>query len=855
MSSQAFWAETPETLFKELESGESGLEPNVVQDRLSKLPKVKTGPNRWRLLSLFFAQFKSPIVLILIGAACISIFLGDPTTAEIIFAIVLASGCLSFWREKNAADAVQKLLAMVQINASVVRDGKTQAIPVSQVVPGDVFLLSAGDIVPADGLLFESTDLFVNEATLTGEPLPVEKKTGVLPADTELSQRVDAVFMGTNVASGTAKSISVRVGKDTEFGKVSETLRIRSAETEFERGIRQFGNMLMEVTLIMVLLMFAANVYLHKPVINSLLFSLAIAVGLTPQLLPAIISINLAQGAKRMAEKKVIVKRLASIENFGSMDVLCSDKTGTLTDGTVKLDSAIGFDGKPSAKVKLFGFLNSSFQTGYENPIDAAIIEAAKQDVSGYEKIREQPYDFTRKRLTVIFKKDGHVIAITKGALANVLDVCKSAERADGTITEIEPVRAAVQEQFEAVSRQGFRAIGLAYRALDGGPDGDGEQDMTFLGLMLFIDPLRPEIAKTLKDMADMGVSVKIVTGDNRYVTAEIVRQVGIANPKVLSGPEMHALTDEALRAVVSSIDVFAEVEPNQKARIIANLQKAGHVVGHLGDGINDASAIHTADVGISVSNAVDVAKDAADIVLMEKDLAVLEDGIREGRITFANTLKYIFMAVSGNFGNMFSMAGASVLLKFLPMLPTQILLLNFLSDFPEITISSDNVDPEWISAPRRWDVRFIKRFMVVFGLASSIFDYVTFGVLIFVLHAAPAQFQTGWFVESAVTADLIVLVVRTRRPFYQSSPSRWLGFAVLCSIAVAFLLPFSPVAGALGFVQLSPGFLLMVAGIAAVYVLVVEMAKFFFYKAAANSFGRAERGRLTWHAPTSLRR
>jgi len=835
MIKPAFWTQTAKAVLDELGSSETGLSGSVAQQREANLPKVQAGQSKWRFVGLFLSQFKSPIILILLFAAAVSMALGDATTAGIIFAIVFASGGLGFWQEQHAADAVQKLLAMVQITASVLRDGKAVDVPVSRIVPGDVFLLNAGGIVPADSTIIESNDLFVDEASLTGEAFPIEKKAGELPEDTALGQRANVVFLGTNVVSGTAKAVAVNVGKDTEFGKVSESLRLRAPETEFEHGIRKFGYMLMEVTLLLVLVMFATNVYFHKPVIDSLLFSLAIAVGLTPQLLPAIISVNLAQGAKRMAEKKVIVKRLASIENFGSMDVLCSDKTGTLTDGTVQLNAAVGFDGSPNEKVELFGLLNAKFQTGYENPIDAAIIGAAKQDVSSYEKIREQPYDFTRKRLTILFKKDGKALAVTKGALINVLAVCKTVEKGDGTVVDIAPEQAGIQRQFESFSKKGLRAIGLCYRQFDQIPDGDCEQDMTFLGLLLFMDPLRPEITQTLKNLAALGVQVKFVTGDNRYVAAEVIRQAGVQDPKVLSGPEMRAMSDEAFRARVSTVDVFAEVEPNQKARIITYLQKAGHVVGHLGDGINDASAIHTADVGISVSNGADVAKDAADIVLMEKNLSVLEDGIREGRITFANTLKYVFMATSANFGNMFSMAGASLFLKFLPMLPTQIMLTNFMTDVPEMTISGDNVDPEWISSPRRWDLKFIKRFMVVFGLANSACDYLTFGILLFIMHATPVQFRTGWFIENVVTAALIVLVVRTRRPFWKSRPSKWLTVATLSSVCVVLALPYSPIAGTLGLEPLPPVFMGMLAGVTVFYAIVAETAKYFFYKTPAT--------------------
>jgi len=832
MSTDTFWSTPAKDLFTELGSSDKGLTAEAASAQIAKLPKAKAHNSKWRFVGLFLGQFKSPIILILLFAAGVSAALGDQTSAAIIFAIVIASGSLGFWQEFHAADAVQKLLALVQITANVVRDGKPKEIPVAQVVPGDVFLLHAGDLIPADSLLIESTDLFVNEAVLTGEPFPIEKEASVLPVETQLGQRTNCVFLGTNVVSGTAKAIAVHVGKETEFGKVSQSLARRPPETEFERGVRHFGLFLMEVTMVLVLVMFAVNVYFHRPVIDSLLFSLAIAVGLTPQLLPAIISVNLSVGARRMAEKKVIVKRLASIENFGSMDVLCSDKTGTLTDGTVRLNDGVGCDGKPDPRVKLYGYLNASNQTGYSNPIDAAICESAKADVTGYEKVREQPYDFDRKRLTVVLKKDGHYIAISKGAVSNILDVCTTAEKADGKTVPIKPELAGLNAEFQKFSKEGNRAIGVAFRDFGTSlPADDCEAEMTFIGMLLFFDPLRPEIVGTLQDLRDLGVSVKFVTGDNRYVAAALLKQAGVPHAKVLSGPEMLKLTDEAFRRVVGSVDIFAEVEPNQKARIVVALQKAGHVVGHLGDGINDASAIHAADVGISVSNAVDVAKDAADIVLMEKDLGVLKDGIHEGRITFANTLKYVFMATSSNFGNMFSMAGASLFLSFLPMLPTQILLTNFMTDFPEMTISTDNVDAEWIDQPHRWDIKFIQRFMVVFGLANSMCDYITFGFLLFVMHSTPVQFRTGWFIENVVTAALIVLVIRTRRPFYKSKPSRPLFIATIASAVVVLLIPLSPAAHVLGLEPLPMGFLGMLAGLVVLYVVVAEVAKFYFYR------------------------
>ena len=491
--------------------------------------------------------------------------------------------------------------------------------------------------------------------------------------------------------------------------------------------------------------------------------------------------------------------------------------------------------GQPNPRVKLFGYLNASNQTGYSNPIDDAICEAAKADVSGYQKVREQPYDFIRKRLTILLKKDGKYIAISKGAVSNILDVCTTVEKSDGSSEPIKPELAGIGKEFERVSRDGNRAIGVAYKEFgETMPEGDCEAGMTFLGMLLFFDPLRPEIVGTLAELRTLGVSVKFVTGDNRFVAAALLKQAGVPDAKVLSGPEMLKLTDEAFRRVVGSVDIFAEVEPNQKARIVVALQKAGHVVGHLGDGINDASAIHAADVGISVSNAVDVAKDAADIVLMEKDLGVLKDGILEGRITFANTLKYVFMATSANFGNMFSMAGASLFLKFLPMLPTQILLTNFMTDLPEMTIAGDNVDPEWIDRPHRWDIGFITRFMIVFGLVSSVCDYITFGILLFVLHANERQFQTGWFIESVVTAAVIVLVIRTRRPFWKSRPSRPLALATLASVVAVLLIPYLPrVAHFLHLEPLPLIFLGMLAALLVLYIVVAEAAKYYFYRSS----------------------
>ena len=761
-----------------------------------------------------------------------SFYLGDSVNASIILVIIFASSLLGFWQERGATNAVEKLLAVVQTKATVLRDGNQKEIPVEGIVPGDVVLLSAGDLIPGDCLVLESKDLFVNEASLTGETFPAEKTVGILPPETPLSQRTNSLFMGTNVVSGNAQAVVVGTGSETEFGKISDRLKLRPPETEFEHGVRRFGYLLMEVTLVLVVATFAINVYFARPVLDSLLFSLALAVGLTPQLLPAIISINLARGAKNMATEKVIVKRLASIENFGSMNVLCSDKTGTLTEGEIRIQSVVGFDGKESEKALLYVYLNAFYQTGFTNPIDEAI-RANRLDLPGYTKLDEVPYDFIRKRLSILVAKDDASLMVTKGALQNVLDVCTSVETSEGTVVEIAEARGEIQRRFEDLSDQGLRVLGIAYKNAGTGRliTKDDEVGMTFVGFLALFDPAKPKIAETIGELKHLGISLKVITGDNRLVARSISQQVGFPSPRILTGPELHEMSDEALLGQVNGVDVFAEVEPNQKERIILALKKAGNVVGYLGDGINDASALHAADVGLSVDSAVDVAKESADIVLLEKDLGVLVDGVKEGRKTFANTLKYVFMATSANFGNMFSMAGASLFLSFLPLLPRQILLTNLMTDFPETTIGTDNVDAEMVEQPRRWNVSFIRDFMIVFGITSSVFDYLTFGVLLLVLQSSTDLFRTGWFVESVISASLIVLVIRTRGPFFKSTPGKYLLMTTLVIVGVTLILPFTPLGSLFGFTPPPISFLLAMAAIVALYILLAEAVKRIFYR------------------------
>ncbi len=829
-----FWSRPAADVLAALGSSTDGLSEDEARERLKRAgPNLLRPRRRTGDLRLFFGQFKSPIILILLFAAGLSFFLADRTDALIILAIVFVSGILGFGQERGAVHAVEKLLAIVEITARAVRGGKDCEVPVADIVPGDIVLLAAGDGIPGDGLILESRDLYVNEASLTGETFPVEKAAAVLAPDTGLAQRTNALFLGTHVVSGTARAVIVHTGRRTEFGRISEGLALKPPETEFEHGIRRFGFFLMEMTLMLVILIFGFNVFFHRPVLDSFMFSLALAVGLTPQLLPAIISINLAHGARRMAESKVIVKRLSSIENFGSMSVLCSDKTGTITEGPVEIQGAWDVEGKPQESVLRLAYLNAYFETSFVNPIDEALRGSKALDIDGVTKVDEVPYDFDRKRMSVLVRKDGRPLMITKGALKSVLDVSTQARTPDGKVVPMDEVRSVVQQCFEEFSAKGFRTLGLATREL---PEGtpltrESESGMCFTGFLTLWDPPKAGVEEALQRLRALGVTFKIITGDNLLVTQNLARKLGLFQPKALTGTGLGHVSDEALRRIVGRVDIFAEIEPHQKERIIHALRASGAVVGFMGDGINDALALKAADVGLSVNSAVDVAKEAADIVLLEKDLGVLGRGVEEGRKTFANTLKYIFMATSANFGNMFSMAGASLFLPFLPLLPVQILLTNLLTDFPEMGISTDSVDPETVAVPRRMDLKFIRRFMLGFGPLSSVFDFMTFGVLLLLLKARPGLFRTGWFVESVVSAALIVLVVRTRRSFLRSRPSRTLLAATLLVVAATIALPYSPLAPVFRFEPLPAAFLAATAVIVLLYIAAAETLKRFFYR------------------------
>lgn len=837
-SNYAYWACPPEQLLVMLGAKRSGLSSVEAKERL-----LATGPNSLvdptgrNAIAIFARQFRSPLVLILIFAAGISALVGEGNEAIIISTIVLVSCILSFTQEYGASRAVEALKQVVARKTIALRDGRQTDVLATDIVPGDIICLSAGNLIPADAIVIDSSDLNVSESALTGETFPATKTPCVVNKDTALSGRTNSVFTGTSVRSGTATALVVRTGQQTEFAHIAEAVERQIPETEFARGIRKFGYLMTEIMLAIVILVLVANLLLHRPLIDSLLFSLALAVGLTPELLPAIISVTLARGARFMAKNGVIVRRLEAIENLGSMDLLCTDKTGTLTEGVIHLDGHLDIEGKVSPDVLLWAQLNATLQTGLNNPLDEAIAAAPGQvDASlNYTKIDEIPYDFSRKRLSVIVTekvKPDAALLICKGAVQNVLEACSSVLTPSGICPLDGARRAGIDVRFRDWSSDGYRVLGLATRVFPSHvvDRKEAETDLTFAGFLLFLDPPKPGIAETIAELAHEGVATKVITGDNRYIAAHLATSIGLRHGRILTGEDMARLTKNALFGAVAKIDIFAEIDPNQKERIIEAYRRRGHVVGYLGDGINDAPALHTADIGISVNGAVDVAREAADIILLERDLGVLLRGIDSGRRTFANTMKYISITTSANFGNMISMAFASLFLPFLPLLAQQILLNNLLSSIPSLAIAGDNVDPEQIAAPRQWDIKSVRRFMISFGLVSSVFDFVTFGFLLYFIHAAPETFRTAWFVESLLTQLAIVMIVRTHYASWRSKPSSTLFGLTALTAAFGVAIPYLPAASWFGFVPMP---LPLIAGlliITALYIVVSELTKRWFF-------------------------
>lgn len=828
-----FWAYKSDEVIEKLDSRKEGLNSEEAENRLFQLGENKFEETKKEsALTIFINQFRSPIIILLLATAVISYFVGSKQDFYIITIIILISNTIGWYQEKTASDALNELIKLISVKITVKRDGKREEIPLEHVVPGDIVILSSGDIVSGDARLISSNNLLVDEAVLTGEAYPVEKQTKPISKDATVNSRTNTLFMGTHILSGSGEAVIVRTGLNTEFGKISAKLRLKPMETDFDRGIARFGHILMEVTFIMVVVIFAINVYLKKSVFDSFLFSLALAIGLTPQLLPVIISVNLAKGTKLMAEKKVIVKHPRIIENFGSMNVFCTDKTGTITMGTVKLKTACGLNDRPSEKAELFAFMNSHFQDGYENPIDEAITEALHPDISKFTKLDELPYDFTRRRVSVLVKENNSNLIISKGAMKDMLAISSQIELEDGTIRNISDYRDQILETFNGYSSNGFRTLALGYRKTDKTEiQNSDEIDLIFLGFLLFEDPIKPDIVQTIQKLTDLGVSTKIITGDNHVVSRYVANQLGIAEPNIVTGAELRELSTPALIARVNSVDIFAEMDPNQKERIIRTLKQAGNVVGYMGDGINDAPSLHTADVGISVDNASGVAKQAAEIILLDKSLETLVDGIKQGRKTFANTMKYLFITISANFGNMFSMAGISLLLSFLPLLPTQILLINLFTDTPVLGISTDKVDKDMIQKPLKWDMKFIFTFMVVFGTASSIFDYMTYLILEFGYKAKPEEFQTGWFVVSILSELTVLFIIRTKRRFYKSKPSSFMLYSsIIIAILLVLILYIPGLNSFFGLMALNFWLLMILFGIVVLYCIGTEAVKKDFF-------------------------
>ncbi len=843
MGIEKYWSISVDRVLVALNASVDGLQASDALERLTRYGyntiRAKQHNSVWRMM---LNQVKSPLVLILIFAAIISGIVGEWVDALIVLVVVTGSTLLGFSQEYTASVAIDKLRKQVTIKSNVLRDGESQVIPSENVVPGDVVLLAAGSLIPADGIILEANDFFVNQAVLTGETFPVEKKPGIVSEKASLSERTNCVFMGTNVRSGIARILIIQTGKETIFGQVAERLVSTPPETEFEHGLHEFGTLLTQIMMVMVISILAINFFMNKPFFDSLLFALALAVGISPELLPAITSITLSHGAKKMNEHGVIVRRLNAIEDFGNMDILCTDKTGTLTEGVVHLDNAFDIHGNSSKEVLRYAMINAHFQTGLDNPLDDAIQLAAQNagiDIHGEKKIGEIPYDFIRKSLSIIAENDQNQrYLITKGAMDRILPVCESIWSDFDAVPLDSAIRDSIEKKFGDWSEEGYRVLGLAIKKVDKQSESHTykeEQAMTFIGFLLFLDPPKNGVEQTIEELRKRNVQIKIITGDNAKVARHVAANLQIPVQNVITGNDLNGLNDQVLWHMAENTTIFAEMDPNQKERIIHALRKTGHVVGYMGDGINDAPALRSADVGISVDTAVDVAKDAADFVLLRKDLSILQNGIDEGRKTYANTLKYILTTISANFGNMISMAGISIYLPFLPLLASQILLNNFLSDFPGLTIASDNVDFEMIEKPNRWNTKFIRNYMVLFGMTSSIFDFLTFGILLFIFHARPEEFRTGWFIESLLTELVIALVVRTGRPFFRSRPGNFLLASSLFFIGLTLVIPYIPFLKIFRFVPLPLPLLMALIGLTIVYVFATESAKRLFYTKIAK--------------------
>ena len=840
-----YWSATPADVFRAIGTGPSGLPEVEAARRLqlhgfNELPQQRPGWPR-----IFARQFRDPLSIILLVAAAMSGFVGDVNTAITIIVIVVLSAVFGFFNEYRAEKLVEDLKRSMSVRSLVIREGRSHEIDARQLVFGDLVSFYVGDIVTADVRVTDSKDLEADEAILTGESFPVEKSaTPVVTTNPSPTQLSNYLFTGTVVARGSCHGVVIATGRDTEYGAISRSILHPRPENEFQRGVRSYGKMLITLALALTIAIFALNAAVGHPLLNSLLFGLAIAVGLVPELMPAIVTISLARGAKRMARSRVVVKRLVAIEDFGNMNVLCTDKTGTLTEGKIALHAVDSIDKTEANRNRLLGYslLCNAATVGDKvvgNPMDRAIWEYAianslRGAAAGYEKIDEVPFDYQRRLMSAAVRRETTTLFLTKGAPEAVMAACTAIDSPSGPIPLLEEAAAGLRSRMDSYAKDGYRVIGVAFKKSEAKPSYSAadENALTFAGFLVFTDPIKSEAGAAVAKLKQLEVDVKILTGDSDLVAVKLCKELKVPVRRVVCGPELPNMTADEFRNAVEEATIFARITPEQKLDVIKALKAGGHIVGFMGDGVNDAPALYEADVGISVDSATDVAKDAADVVLLEKDLDVLADGIGEGRRTFGNTIKYVLMGTSSNFGNMFSAAASSVFLPFLPMLPMQILFMNLLYNFSNFTLPGDNVDEEASKWPHRWDIGFVRKFTIFFGPFSSLYDFLTFGIMLYVFNASAPLFQSGWFVESFWTEVLIIFVIRTRRiPFFSSRPSKWLTILTTSCVAIGTIIPFTLLGQWLGFVALPSSYWLLLVLIVATYLLLVDVGKVFFYR------------------------
>ena len=828
---------TAEELLGQLKTSTKGLGTQEAEKRLEQYGFNETAKKKKSIIIFqILSKFVSPLVVVLLIIAVFSLFFGEKISALLVMLMAIMSVALSFSQEYRAGKEVEKLSEMVRTTSTVYRDGKPRELPIREIVPGDIVDLFAGDMIPADLRIISCKDLFLNQASLTGESFPAEKvATPIKSKSSSVADMANIVFMGSSVVSGSGLAVVIKTGLTTQFGKISRKLAAMTVETNFDKGIRKFTWVMLRLMFILAIAIFAINAYVKGNITQAFLFALAVAVGLTPEMLPMLVSLNLSKGAIAMSKKKVIVKRLNSIQNFGAMDILCSDKTGTLTIDKIVLERHCDVAGTENKDVLRYAFINSYYQTGLKNILDRTILNHEKFPTGQYKKIDEIPFDFSRKIMSVVVEVNGKHQLIAKGAPEEIYKRCAKYELEGKTFDFDDSTQKNLKIEYEKLSSQGFRVLAVAYKDWIGTQAAyskNDEQGMTLNGYIAFLDPPKTTARTAIDTLRNLGIDFKVLTGDNELITKKICGDVGLNVKETLTGEQVEKSSDDELKEKVKSVTVFSRLSPFQKERIINILRANGHTVGFMGDGINDALALKAADVGISVDNAVDIAKESADVILLQKSLMVLGDGVVEGRRTFGNIIKYIKMGSSSNFGNMFSMTGASLFLPFLPMLPIQILLNNFLYDLSQVAIPSDDIDEEYLRQSRPWNVDYIKKFMVVIGPISSVFDFITFGVLWFMFHATQPLFNTGWFLESLLTQTLVIHIIRTNKiPFIESKPSQFLIFTSIYIVTIGLVIPFTPLGQNFGFVIPPASFFLVLPLIIAAYLFSVQVVKTWFIK------------------------